>query len=452
MSAAGVIVPSILFWLLVIAFLCVPPRYAVLIFVLIVQLDLTGIAFYSDVSLGWENAIKVVLLPTILLFRTRPIDLLPSAFKFARNCWAALVGYAGIAIAWSPYHLSGVKLMGYLYAYSVLFVVFACAWRRGWFTRGSIVSITSISLLLAALQTYVLGNAYGDPEYDNRFTTFADPQSFAPFLICMFVLLVICKRHSIASALAACGAAIGLVLTGSRSNLVGFIWVALIIGVALAKRSRRHLSFSILIRNTAIGCLLFVLLGAAILDALPQSRLTELIDVVTSYNSSSLESVGTFAWRLTVYAQAVKQISGRTWRELATGSGTSSGAVVGLQTGFFKEANVDPNRVIHDEFLRALYEWGVIGLVGFLAFLTAIFRLCIRMIRLTPSPYAWACLAIFGPLVIGLLVENIFADGASPGGVGYCLLLASMAGQLGPASAKETVPQQAGMLANEAEG
>lgn|SRR5690348_7159470 len=454
MTAATMLVPTILFWVLVAIFLCVPPRYAVLIFILIAQLDLTGVAFYSDVSLGWENTLKVIVIPAILLLRVRPIDLLPTAFRFARNAWVCLVAYAALAIAWSPYRLSGVKLIGYFYSYSVLFVVFCCAWRRHWITRGWLIGLVSVSLCFAGFQTYVLGNAYGDPEYGNRFTTFADAQSFAPFLICLIILLVICNRRTVGSLMVAIAAVFGLVLTGSRSSLIGFAWVALIIGIALAKQANRQLRLSILVRNIAIGCLIFAFLGLLVLNELPQSRMNELVEIVTSYDNHSLESVETFAWRLTVYAEAVKDLSNRGWRGLAIGSGTSSGALVGLQTGYFTEANVDPNRVIHDEFLRSLYEWGIVGLLTFLFFLAALLRLCLRIIKLTSSPYAWACIAAFGPLVIGLLIENIFADGASPGGVAYCLLFASLVAQLRPAiaKAKASASQPVNLLPQEAQG
>lgn len=452
MSPSAMLVPTILFWVLAVTAVCVPPRYGVLILILVVQFDLTGIAFFSDASLGVQNAIKVVLIPTVILLRMRPIDFLPSAFKWVRNYWLALTGYAAVAIAWSPYRLSSVKLIGYFYAYSAFFVIFTCAWRRRWFTRTYLIFIVTVSLLLAVTQTYFLGNLYGNPEYENRFTTFSDAQSFAPFLICMIILLVICNRRTVGSVIAVTTAVLGLVLTGSRSNLIGFVWVALIIGIALAKQTHKQVHLSVLIRNAVIGCLVVVMLGVLILNAMPRSRLTELLEVVTSYDNHSLESVGTFAWRLTVYAEAVKELSDRSWQELAMGSGTSSGALVGLQTGFFQESNVDPNRVIHDEFLRALYEWGVFGLAAFVCFLGTLFRLGMRMIKLTSSPYAWACLAVFGPLLASLLIENVFADGASPGGVGYCLIFASMAGQLRPATAKARALVQPEFLGSEARG
>jgi hypothetical protein len=58
---------------------------------------------------------------------------------------------------------------------------------------------------------------------------------------------------------------------------------------------------------------------------------------------------------------------------------------------------------------------------------------------LTRSPQAWACLAVFGPLFLGLLIENILGLGDSSAGVGYCLVFSSMIAQLHPAPSKVKV-------------
>jgi O-antigen ligase len=108
------------------------------------------------------------------------------------------------------------------------------------------------------------------------------------------------------------------------------------------------------------------------------------------------------------------------------GSGTSSGADLVLEGGFFGEANVDPNRAIHDEFLRAAYEWGFLGLFAMLLFFGAVVKFGISIIREGTSPEGWAFLAISVPLLISLSVENVLADSGSPGGVGYNLILTSM--------------------------
>jgi hypothetical protein len=61
-----------------------------------------------------------------------------------------------------------------------------------------------------------------------------------------------------------------------------------------------------------------------------------------------------------------------------------------------------------------------------LLFLGEAVRICVRLIRETESKEAWAFLAILVPLLISLTVENFLAESASPGGVGYALVLTSM--------------------------
>jgi O-antigen ligase len=435
MNAADMIVATALFWVFAVLSVSLPPRYGVIAFIVLVQFDLTGLAFYADSSLGWENAVKTIVIPTILLLRIRPFDLLPPALGRARNFWLVLVAYAAISIAWTPYLLSGVKMMGYFYAYSVLFVVFTHAWRRQWITRPALITIVCLSLAFAIVQTYLLGNGYGDPEYDNRFTTFSSAQSFAPFLISMTILMLLCVKRSMSTWLTAAAAVAGFLLTGSRSYFIGFAWVALVIGLALGKRFRHKLSFGLIIKSVVACALVVALLVVIVANLLPHSRINELFDVATTQDNS-IQDVTTFAWRLTIWTKTIQEIGNRSIRGVLTGSGTSSAAAVAMETGYFQEANVDPNRCVHDEFLRTLYEWGVIGLIAFLGFLASLFRLSFKLAKLTQAPQAWACLAICVPLLIGLLIENIFADGASPGGVGYCLVFASMAAQLRPAVAK----------------
>jgi hypothetical protein len=442
MNAPDMLVPTIFFWILAVLSVSLAPRYAILAYVLLVQFDLTGVAFYADSSFGWLNAIKIVAIPTVLLLRVAPVDLLPSAFSGLRNLWVFLVGYAALSVTWSPFHLSAIKMMGYFYAYSILFLIFTHAWRRQWFSNGSFVLVTLLSLLLAAIQTYLLGNPYGDVEHQGRFTSFTDAQSFAPFLVCMIILLILCGQRTVLSWMTAAVAVVGLLLTGSRSYFVGFAWVALILGLALGSRFRQHLGIYLIFKSAIVGVLTVALLAVIVYRNLPQSRLNELVDVAASDNTS-LQEVGTFAWRVQIWEKTVEALAGRDFRGLILGSGTSSGAAVAMQTDFFEEVNVDPNRCIHDEFLRTAYEWGAIGLLAFVCFLGALFKLSFTMARITQFPEAWACLAVTGPLVIGLLIENIFADAASPGGVGFCLVFASMVAQLRPAMADVEVMDQA---------
>jgi len=66
-------VPTILYWAL--ALLVVLPfvsfQLSLAAYFLLVHLKLTGIGYESAVALNLENAIAIVILPTILLLRTR---------------------------------------------------------------------------------------------------------------------------------------------------------------------------------------------------------------------------------------------------------------------------------------------------------------------------------------------------------------------------------------------
>jgi hypothetical protein len=142
--------------------------------------------------------------------------------------------------------------------------------------------------------------------------------------------------------------------------------------------------------------------------------------------NATIEDVGTFGWRFSLYQKTVDELVRRGLPRLLVGSGTSSGANLVLNEGIFQEDNVDPNRAIHDEFLRAIYEWGFLGLTAFLIFWVRILKLDFRLVSENASPQAWAFLAISVPLLISLTVENVLAESGSSEGVGYNLVLTSM--------------------------
>jgi len=149
----ALLIARLFFWAFTAGTVFLAPRWAVISYLLLVQFDLTGSAFYSSEILGWENAVKVIVAPTILFYRLRPINFLnPNILKVAR-IWLLLAFYAAVAVLWSPFKLSAVKMLGYFYAYTILFVVFAAAWRRGWITAKALVFVLWASLAFAVLQT-----------------------------------------------------------------------------------------------------------------------------------------------------------------------------------------------------------------------------------------------------------------------------------------------------------
>jgi hypothetical protein len=425
MSPETILFVKTVFWILLPLTVFLPIRWSVIAYLLLVQFDVSGIADFSSTALGIENAIKVVAVPTLLLIRTRPIDWLDSTSVKLRLFWLLFAAYASVASLWSPDPLSALKMVGYLYANTVLFVVFVAGWRRNWFDVKSLALVVWVSLLLAIVQTFVLGNDYGNALDEQRFTGFNGAQSFAAFLLAMIVLLMFSDQQSVPKKLTIAGAFVGIILTGSRSIFVGFLWVLMVTLVFRSSRSGRSLPVRLILKRTLLAGVSVFGIAILVFTLLPENRLNELLAAGAS-DKSSLQDVGSYTWRLAVYGATLEELAGRTPAELVVGSGTSSGGDMVVSHHFFSNQNVDPNRAMHDEFLRCLYEWGAPGLLFFIAFLYYAGRLVLTKITELGSREAWAFLAISVPLLISLTVENVFAESAGPSGVGYSLVLTAL--------------------------
>ncbi|HEX3722914.1 MAG TPA: hypothetical protein VHV31_08995, partial [Nitrolancea sp.] len=141
------------------------------------------------------------------------------------------------------------------------------------------------------------------------------------------------------------------------------------------------------------------------------------------------DAIGTFAWRLGVYRTAIDQIEARNPVEDVVGSGTSSGAKVILEFNptAFHANTIDANRSLHDEFLRAFYEWGIIGEALFLAFLGSLVMGLVRQTRAAGFETTWPFWGLLPTLGLGLLVENVLAGSGTPVGTGFVLVIAYVA-------------------------
>jgi O-antigen ligase len=165
--------------------------------------------------------------------------------------------------------------------------------------------------------------------------------------------------------------------------------------------------------------------GIGILVAyLPYNRIDELVGAV-SEDDATVEDVGTFAWRLGIYEDVLEHLEKRTGPELFLGSGTSSGAALMLNhdPDHYDREGIDANRVLHSEFLRALYEWGVPGLGLLLAFVVATTAGFVQKIAAEGGGPALAFAGALPSIVLGLAIENMLASAASAGGVGILLAM-----------------------------
>ena len=64
---------------------------------------------------------------------------------------------------------------------------------------------------------------------------------------------------------------------------------------------------------------------AVVVTQLPDNRLNEMLLAMVSKNST-IDDVGTFGWRFSLYQTTVEELAGRNAWQLLVGSGTSNGA------------------------------------------------------------------------------------------------------------------------------
>lgn len=420
----SVYIARLLFWV-VAGLVCLgPKRRAVFCLLLLAQLDASGPEFASASSLGVENALKVVVVPTILLLRIGP-----AAWKgrlsepFAR-LWIALISYAVVASIWSPFRLSALKMAGYLYCYAVIYLILRYASEAGWITSAFVKWGLLVASVLALVQTYMLGDVYGSLYEGDalRLTTFSDPQGFAAYLLCMAaVLLTLQYKKGSTSLFTVVVIVAAVFMTGSRYVSLGLVIALIIVAAFRAIRAGRFSARKLVLQSTTVLVIAVAAL-VLVLRAFPDNRIAELVEA--SAQQGSYEDIGTLVWRLGIYGEALQQIEDRGASTLAFGSGTSSGANVVLGSDpKYAVDTVDANRVVHNEFLRAFYEWGLLGFAIFVCFLAASIHAVWRLAR-NGSLNAIAFLAVAPALLLGLAIENILANAAGAAGIGFTLVFA----------------------------
>jgi hypothetical protein len=428
MGDATFVVGHLLFWVFGGCAALLPLRWGIPFYLLVVQIDSSGPELASASTVGFENTLKIILLPTLFLLRIGWKRFKPLYWPSMSKSWLLFVSYVALAAIWSPFQLSAIKMVGYLYCYAALFTTFTYAAFQGWITEKVLAVIAVSSLALGAIQTYFLGNLFGFGGTENRFTTFSDTETFAAFLIALLSLFLFSAETQDRFRRIACivGLVLGIILTGSRYVFLGLVILFLAASVFYTLQTVRKIRLGLLLRRVSLGLVPAVLVFGMVVQYFPQNRLNELTQLSSSHD---IEDIGTFGFRLAIYQLTMDQLAEHNLRQWIFGTGTSSGAEVALKfdPALYKFDTVDGNRIIHDEFLRALYEWGWVGLSLFVYFLVMTVKSCVELFRRTRRREVMAFLAIFPTLLIGLAVGNVLAEAGLPGGTGYVLVLACAA-------------------------
>jgi O-antigen ligase len=421
MTYEAPIIAIVLFWAFATGVLFLPLDLAIPAYLLIAEIDMSGPEFTATSSIGYQNLIKIMVLPVVLICRIGWHPVMKARWPSFARTWCVLIVYALVSTAWSDYRLSAIKMLGYLSCFAMLVIIFTFAWSAGWITERALVSVAWCSCGMAAVQTYLLGDPFSDIE--GRFTTFGDPTSFAVFSVALLALLLFGCSTRWRTRATEVLLVVAIVLTGSRYVFLATVLLFLAYSLLTLARRRQGLSLRGIVQRAFIGALPALLLVGLIVYYFPSSRLDELF--VSSSSNSGVEEIGTLAWRFSVYEEAINQLEQRNVGQLLVGSGTGTSGKVLLALGQ-DEDTLDPNRSMHDEFLHALYDWGFIGFVLMVGFFVQLVIASLRQYRAHRSWQAMACLGLFPAILFGLASENILTTAGQAGGTAYALMLGGL--------------------------
>jgi hypothetical protein len=407
---------QIVFWVLLPFVIFAPPRWAVLAWLVMGNLDATGPGQSASDAMGWINASKGVIIPLYLWWRLRNLPGQVSTTLPAR-LWLILTIHAAVAALWAPFPLAAVKLVGNMIGILLMLIVLDRCARGGMLDKRVIVMLIVASLALGVVQTFYYGGAaYGfdGSGQPTRFSAFVAAQQYAAFLVA-FLAAILWQPEIGAWLRVTLGAAIGvgLILNGSRTWFFG---ATLVLLVYLCLSFRRVAVFAAFGTATAALCSLLLLnLSPMHADVLgdTSSRIVATVNALaTGEDTSHNVGLANLNFRLSIYQGAIDDIRvGNTW-EFLIGHGTTSGGNVILRVfpASYKPDRLDPNRAIHNEWLRAFYEWGVIGLGLLIATFATLIAGLIRLHRKSSWKESTSAVLSFLPaFLIAFSTENVLA-------------------------------------------
>jgi hypothetical protein len=390
-----------------------PFRWSLAAYLVLSTIDLGSM----NSNIGLLNTAKAILLPAFLLWRFRNYAGHGRAI-IAPFAWGLLTAYAAIAACWSFYPMFAVKLAGHMIGSFIICMMLLRATKGGYLTPAVVLPATIGALILAVLRSVFAPSFQGEPE---RFKSFSSAQSFAAFLVALYCVALCAKPLRLAVRLPLCIAlAAAVVLDGSRLWMVGLVLstlVALLVSNAAAWMKVCIAGTSVIVLALAIaeGDLL---LGLIAREA-PSNRIAAAI--IAGYRGDPKSyGLGTYRFRRELDIRALDAISNSNPVELTFGHGTSNSAV--LAGGLAKTP--DPNRIMHDEWLRVLYEWGLIGTILWLMFFGSITVYAIHGVTRANGWYSKPLLIYLPAFAFGLAGENIIAGAGNDVSVGFLLVIA----------------------------
>lgn len=405
-----------LYFVLVAVAAFAPLRWAIIAFLLLSTIDFPG----QRSEVGLLNAGKGILLPLYLLWRLRRYSG-HRTVVVAPLAWAALVLYASIGAVWSIFPLSALKLVGHMTGSLLIALVFVRASKGGYLSQRILVPVT-LGVLSLALLCFAFAPAWTGEA--GRFTSFMPAQGFASFLGALFCLSL-CAETLRVRVRVAVGAAVvvALIFNGSRIWFLGILISAVL---ALLISDLRGWIKLCTLGAVIIAAALLVRESGVIVEHLghegSSNRIAAALSALYEGDRSSW-GLGTLNFRRTIGAAAIERIEDSSLPELILGHGTSNAAVItgSLYRGY--SGYGDPNRMLHNEWLRILYEWGIVGFLFWCLFLGSIALFAWEGIRDDPSGNSKPLFAYLPSFLLGLAGENFLAGAGSAMSVGFLMLI-----------------------------
>jgi hypothetical protein len=341
--------------------------------------------------------------------------------------YGLLLGCVALGSFWSPFPTAGFKQVAYLAAFGLLFHAYSVMGERfqKWTPYLAVWSLVA-GLVTAGVQTFVLSNAYG--ALSGRATAFVAPQAFGLAVALLVAILVYFNRAgrlplALAAPLVGLGMT-GLLLNGGRQAFVAGTGVLILSAIPLGftvKRQALVLPITSLLAAVLCVTMLQGIGPPAVAQMLSERSVSALLYLTTD-DMQETGDAGTARQRLEIWRALGKRLEEQPTRFWLHGHGTSSaGSVIAdgdIQYRDYDQAALDPNRIAHNEFLRALYEWGILG-VSFLAWIClAVLGRASVLFRNSLASTELLLLAIAAIAFLGLpLLGNTLATTSGPLGV-----------------------------------
>lgn len=406
-------VPVLLWAILFAAAVFAPLRWS-----FVAYLVLSVVDFYSGESgVGILNTIKGLIFPLFLLWRLRT-HAGHSKMVAAPFAFLAFAGYVALCSLWSVFPLSAAKLVVQLIGSFLICMAFLRGAKAGYLTPSVVPAVAAAALAVGVIRTFFAPNGI-EPD---RFTGYLSAQSYASFCTALFCAALCSKtirptmRYPICAALA-----IAVVLDGSRIWILGLC--VSVLTTLLASRTRtwiKLLAGSAMVLSVAATMASSELVIKLLARESASNRIAAFItDVYQGDNQG--RALGTYNLRRKIDDRAIEMIEASSPLEILFGHGTSNGALI---TWSIVPTATDPNRAVHNEWLRILYEWGVAGMLAWMTFLCSIATYAVEGIRKDTAGYAQPLAAYLPAFLLGLTGENILAGAGNAANLGLILLIA----------------------------